>query len=436
MKKCPMIRFNNMYALIILGVTSFNGYNSCLKCVVKGKYSYQSNTVIFTDLNAALRTDSEFRKHSYNGHQKFRTILEDLPIDMIADFPIADALHIIDLGVTKRLLHGFKFGSLSNYDAKWSIEQRSQVSKYLVECQMPSEIHRQVRGLEDLPHWKGTEYRTFLLYISLVIFNKFVEKKQLFEHFLLYFCSIHICSRSDQCEKNYDVAKAMLKEYLEKFKSIYGIHHFTSNLHNLIHLVDDVMRFGPLGNFDAYPFESRLFYLKRLLRTGVNPLQQVARRITEAQSANCFRPSTETRKFQVKNILRNFDSEDLSFVQFISSQNANIYSRIEFKQFILDVFQDKNRWILSKSNEIVCIKYIICTSVDSFFLYGSPLKSISDYFLKPVKSSRLNIFQSNCEMGAPKYFSIGDIHSKLVKVEYSHPTYIFVPLIHTIDTVK
>lgn len=109
----------------------------------------------------------------------------------------------------------------------------------------------------------------------------------------------------------------MLKEYLEKFKTIHGIHHFTSNLHNLIHVVDDVKRFGPLGNFDAYPFESRLFYLKRLLRIGVNPLQQIARRISEAQAANCFNPSTETRRFQLKNILRDFDSEDLSFVQFI-----------------------------------------------------------------------------------------------------------------------
>lgn len=117
------------------------------------------------------------------------------------------------------------------------------------------------------------------------------------------------------------------------------------------------------------------------------------------------------------------------------SQNANIFCRIEFKHFILDVFQDKNRWILTKSNEIVCIKYIICTSAESLFLYGSPLKCISDYFLKPVKSSKLNIFQSNCEMGTPKYFSIEEIHSKLVRVEYTHPTYVFVPLIHTIDTV-
>lgn len=302
---------------------------------------------------------------------------------------------------------------------------------------MPSEIQRAVRGLEDLPHWKGTEYRTFLLYVSLVIFNKFVKKRYLFDHFLLYFCSIHICSRTDQCDGNYEIARAMLKEYLEKFKQYYGIQFFTSNLHNLIHVVDDVKRFGPLGQFDAYPFESRLFYLKRLLRTGSYPLQQVARRITEIQTANSFKVhSNEKCHIEVKNILFDFDSEDISFATFVCSQNATIYSTIKFSQFILNVFEDKNRWILTKSNQIVCVKYIILTALKKLFLYGLPLKQITDYFVIPIKSSKLNIFQSNCMFDSAKFYSLHHIHSKMVKIDYDHMRSVFIPLIHTIDTVK
>lgn len=75
--------------------------------------------MIFPELNAALRTDAEFRSGSYGGHHKFRSILESvIGLDMVLDFPIADVLHLIDLGITKRLLCGWKNGSLNNFDAK------------------------------------------------------------------------------------------------------------------------------------------------------------------------------------------------------------------------------------------------------------------------------------------------------------------------------
>lgn len=43
------------------GVIGSNGYNGCLKCETKGKYSYTARTMIYTDINCALRTDTKFR---------------------------------------------------------------------------------------------------------------------------------------------------------------------------------------------------------------------------------------------------------------------------------------------------------------------------------------------------------------------------------------
>lgn len=49
-----------------------------------------------------LRTDEQFRGRYQPSHHHERSILEELPINMIQAFPVSDALHLLDLGITKR----------------------------------------------------------------------------------------------------------------------------------------------------------------------------------------------------------------------------------------------------------------------------------------------------------------------------------------------
>lgn len=49
-----------------------------------------------------IRSDETFRNRYQPNHHKERSILEDLPIDMVKAFPISDSLHLFDLGITKR----------------------------------------------------------------------------------------------------------------------------------------------------------------------------------------------------------------------------------------------------------------------------------------------------------------------------------------------
>lgn len=43
------------------------------------------------------RTDSDFRARRCPEHHKEKSPLENLDIDMIQDFPVADILHLIDM---------------------------------------------------------------------------------------------------------------------------------------------------------------------------------------------------------------------------------------------------------------------------------------------------------------------------------------------------
>lgn len=113
---------------------------------------------------------------------------------MIKAFPVADSVHLIDLGIMKRLLIGWRDGNFSKKDTKWRASDISTVNDFLDDCKVPSEIHRSVRNLSSLGHWKASEFRTFLLFLSIVILPEALNTDAM-KHFLsFFFCAITICS--------------------------------------------------------------------------------------------------------------------------------------------------------------------------------------------------------------------------------------------------
>lgn len=422
-----------------VGVIGHNGYGSCLKCTTDGEYSYEFRTMIFPEISAPLRTDAEFRARVYEGHHKNDSLLEQIHgIDMIRDFPIGDSLHLIDLGITKRFLNGWKSGTLNNLDAKWSAAQIINVSNFLEQCKLPREFQRPARSLEHLARWKGTEYRTFLLYLSPIILRKFFDSEDIVDHFLNFFCAIQICSRHDQVADNYKVARSLITDFLEGVKAIYGTQLFCSNMHNLVHIIDDVERFGPLDSFDAYPFESRLYTLKRLIRSGNLPLSQVSKRITELQT-NMSKPGISKDKRPTPVLKRKCitNGSDKILEDILKNKDSTAYSFIDVHNFILDTTSDSDRWVLTSTCEVLFVDKVIHNSVEnSFFLYGSIVNDLTDFFVKPLASSSLFIYASNLRLKPPQIIKLGNIRGKMVKIDCQStnlPKVVLLPLIHTLE---
>lgn len=156
---------------ITIGTVYFNACHGCQKCTVIGKRSEISRTVTFPKIDALPRTNESFRRQEDPDHHKITTPLTLLDIDMVLDFPAGDALHLLHLGIMKRLLISWREGDFGS-PIKWTESQADIISEHLVKCQTPKEIHRKLRSLKELPRWKGTEFRTFLLYASIVILKK------------------------------------------------------------------------------------------------------------------------------------------------------------------------------------------------------------------------------------------------------------------------
>lgn len=407
-------------------MANFNSQNGCLKCTTVGEYSYVSHCNFFPQTGCAKRTDIGFRNKQYGSHHKTDTPLLRLPIDMIEDFPVGDSLHLLDLGIMKKLLIGWRDGNIGSYRTKWPARITSETSKKLLQIRTPAEIHRAIRGLDCVAHWKGSEFRTFLHYVSIVVLKPILPA-DVYEHFLAFYCAVTICS-SEEFTQFLDLAHELLMHFIEHFKKIYGEDYITSNVHNLSHLVDEVKKFGILSNFNAYPFESKLFQIKNLIRTGRCPLAQIAKRLCELNQLSnnvCFNKDTKRTTPTLKKEI-NVSNDDLSI------ENDSIcYAKMEWKAFSLSN-DSANKWFLTKSNEIVAMKYVVVNN-ESLEINGAALRNKTSFFETPIRSTYLHIYQSDCSESSAKRYKIDDIKCKMVSIPFNEDgEAVFIPLLHTL----
>ncbi|XP_053674055.1 uncharacterized protein LOC128724353 [Anopheles nili] len=339
----------------IKATTSFNGMHGCLKCSCVGEYIPQGKKVIFDALDAPLRTDACFRSRVCADHHKlWRSPLEDLDnFDLIKNVPVGERLHLIDLGVTRKILRGLLEGKFDRCPL-WSPQLKEAVSGFLKQVQLPSEIHRSLRSVRYVAFWKGTEFRTFLHYTSVVALKDCLDP-HVNSHFLLYFCGITILSSSFYQHLRHR-AKDFLSRLVKDFGSIYGRTHLTSNVHNLQHVYEEVAMFGPLDNFSVYCFENHLQQIKRWVRSGTKCAEQVAGRAHEIATI--------------------YMSANISARTYLKTNGIGSHVTADF--VLLPTFKDQ--WFLTKDNGIIKFLEAKKTSSLQFSVVGMRILSQAALF--------------------------------------------------------
>ncbi len=148
---------------------------------------------------------------------------------------------------------------------------------------MVSELARKPRSLHELDRWKATEFRQFLLYTGPVVLCGIVGQ-DLYHHFLCLSVgmSILLTTDSDRRKKLLPYAAELLTHFVTNCSDIYGNKFTVYNVHAVKHLHEDVAHFDcSLNDVSAFPFESHLQQIKKLVKTSHNPLVQVAKRMVE-----------------------------------------------------------------------------------------------------------------------------------------------------------
>ncbi|XP_046548859.1 uncharacterized protein LOC124258811 isoform X1 [Haliotis rubra] len=250
-------------------------------------------------------------------------------------------------------------------------------SKYI-----PREFCRKGRSLREIDRWKATEYRLFLLYTGPVALND-ILCNAVYLNFLLLFVGI-TCLATPLLVPNYcDYAKDNLCLFVEHFSRLYGNDMVVYNLHGLVHLSQDVKRFGPLDNFSSFPFESFLGKLKKLLRTPKCPLQQIIRRLGESQ-VPLHKGKHVSENQGVK--FEHSDGPILSNLGYVTQ-----YKEIHMDRFFLS--KSIGNSCVSINNEVVIIKNIVQNANKDILIIYAKFLSKKDFFTYPLKSSSIGIFK-------------------------------------------
>lgn len=116
--------------------------------------------------------------------------------------------------------------------------------------------------------------------------NRTKSSPTLYNHFILLHTAISILINEKRIKKieNIDYCAKLLKEFVLGLEELYGKQYVLQNVHNLLHLCDDVKKYGALHNFSAFRFENYMTTIKNMIRKGDKPLQQIERRYSERET--------------------------------------------------------------------------------------------------------------------------------------------------------
>lgn len=400
-----------------------SGYMSCTKCESEG--IYVNNGVCFPQIdNLHLRTDFDFRAKTQGDHHTGTSILELIPgVDMIKSFPL-DYMHLICLGVVKKLI--VSLWTDGKPPAKLPFKKLSDLSSHLLDQShnIPLEFNRKPRRINEAKRWKASEFRQFLLYTGPVVLRNILPNDK-YENFMSLHTAVTILSNSKFVEQYLDYANNLLHYFVKTFIMLYGRQYVSHNLHNLLHLTNDVKFFGTVNQFSAFPFENFMQTLKKSLRKQDRPLQQLVNRKREYDIL--FNSHTDQVKIFPYAAKPRFKEPLLSSVV-LNTKILNEYDKIVFENFTLKCKEPDNYCCL-KNGSIVSISNLILDENSELKIVGTEFLKKESFFLKPCDSSDLNIFILGSDKSPQQMYNLHDVAFKYVKLDFSDKFVVF-PLLH------
>lgn len=391
-------------------VKSHNGYYGCTKCVQKGERI--DNRTVCKLNNCTLRTNVNFRDRNHPEHHNGHSCLEFVEeLDMVKHFPL-DPLHLIYLGVMKRFLRIWIYDEDGNQIGAASVEAVSSKLKNIGSAQ-PSEFQRKCRSLSEIGYFKGHEFRTFLLYSGPVVMKHILPPEK-YDHFLLLHVAITILNSSEWCRKLYLLAECLLKEFVNLVPELYDPHHVVYCVHNLVHLAADVKVYGNLNEYAAFPFESYMFRVKRLVKKHNMQLAELCNRMEERNIQEFIDKTTEPTfpLFKKKAII----------------QGNRVFREVQLNGFRLNN-KNGNNWFLTKNLKTVRFEYAEEMN-GLWWIYGHERMNKTDFYSIPVQSTKLCIYQSFRHEDSGKLFPLTDVWKKMFRMKYETNFDVFFPLSH------
>ena len=273
---------------LFMNIQQYNATYGCPNCKIKTRRVDNVQTYPFIE-NFDLRTTNESILLAREAHYsnvpilgvKGPTSLSKLAYDYVNSTAV-DQMHCVFQGVTKKLM-SFWFDIENRTHPSSLFSFLGIIDSKIKTLRLPSFLPRIPRRVSEFSYWKATELQVFLLVYSLPLLEDFMCK-QYFEHHVLLVHAITLLNFSSISQATVDKAKRILTEYVMRFENLYGEKSQTCNVHLLLHLADDVKKFGPLWIMSCNIFEN----LNGILKSYIHGTRYAELQICSAVSTYLY----------------------------------------------------------------------------------------------------------------------------------------------------
>ena len=195
---------------------------------------------------------------------------------LVPDFNIVSGfnpeyMHSVLLGVVRQFVNLW-FDSSSSGKPYCLRKDLAVVDNIILNAKPPSEIKRLPRSLTLRHYWKASEWRSFLLFYSVVALKP-VMPQQLYNHWLLLAFAIYSLLGRQICRSDLLACDLALHNFVILVPQLYGTENVSFNVHLLTHIVMSVKQWGPLWASSAFVFEDANRQLLRYFH-GSNAVSQ------------------------------------------------------------------------------------------------------------------------------------------------------------------
>lgn len=415
----------------VLNTKGHAGYDSCPKCLIHGKQiilgkkkNGQTNSkVCFLKIHSTLRNDDDFRGYKYLGdYQNGHTILTKIPkLGLVSRIAI-DYMHLVCLGVVKLLITIWIFNA--PLKKRLTIPQQNQLQNAMDEIHkvLPSCFNKPMDILK-VAKWKAHDFRQFLLYTGPVVL-KGLLCAEFYNNFVTLSLAIRILVCPSMCRKesNLDYAQSLTTLFVKQFRKLYGDKSMTHNIHCLLHLTDDVRKFGSLDEFGAFKFENYIGKITKLLRKGEKPLQQIARRLGELEYNAESEKKEQVIGLQLRDLRLKFEN---------NGENISLYNSAITNSFEVNCLKEGDSYVLLKNDQVVRVvdfafkkdKFVAgknCNRLDNLYILPCESRLFNINICEDVSNDRQNLFS----------WPVTQIKSKVCKLSVKGRS-VFLPILHT-----
>ncbi|XP_074107779.1 uncharacterized protein LOC141533026 isoform X2 [Cotesia typhae] len=270
----------------ILNMKQYNGTYGCTYCEHPTERVGNSTKFPMAMVVPKERTDESIKKQMVQAAQdKYGkdvmgvwgpSQLMNLKYFDIVDGMSPDYMHAILLGVIKQHSE-ILFTAFGKDYYVGNPNQLEALNVKLLSFKHPSCITRSPRSLHEREMWKATEWRSWLLFYSLICFKGILPQKYL-DHLALLVEAVYILLSDEIDNDDIDRADSLILRYVVTYQEYFGKEVMTYNIHLLLHIVKSVRKLGPLLCHNTFVFESENHFLLKLQKSPTNIAIQIARR--------------------------------------------------------------------------------------------------------------------------------------------------------------